>query len=291
MGIEEGIEEQVEDQSDESVEDQAEGAEEESAEEEPAPEGAGAGAGAETGAIQVTIGDDGVPEEEAKNAPSWVKKVRTQNRELQRELREARRKLNETAQTKESELGPRPTLETCDYDETKFVSSLEAYQERKRKVDEAAAAKKVEDEKGQNEYKNRLSEYAEGKTALGASDFADAESVVIDLLDTVQQGIIVSGAKNSALVVYALGKNEEKARELAAIKDPVKFAFAVANLEGSLKVTGRKPTTKPEERVSGNSRPSGATDSTLEKLRAEAEKTGNYTKVLEYKRQKASKRG
>ena len=48
----------------------------------------------------------------------------------------------------------------------------------------------------------------------------------------------------------------------------------------------KKPATPPETRVTGNGRVSGAVDATLERLRAEAERTGDYTKVAAYKRQK-----
>ena len=87
-------------------------------------------------------------------------------------------------------------------------------------------------------------------------------------------------------MIYALGKNPTKAKELSAINDPVKFAFAVAKLETQLKVTNRKAAPPPESTVRGTGRVSGAVDSTLERLRADAEKTGDYSKVMQYKRQK-----
>ena len=97
---------------------------------------------------------------------------------------------------------------------------------------------------------------------------------------------MLQGADNPALVVYALGKNPKKAQELASIKDPVKFAFAVAKLEKDLKVTNRRAAPPPERVVSGTGRVSGAVDSTLERLREEASKSGDMTKVLAYKLKK-----
>jgi hypothetical protein len=88
------------------------------------------------------------------------------------------------------------------------------------------------------------------------------------------------------LLIYAIGKSTKRAKELAAITDPVKFAFAVAKLETQLKVTNRKAASPPEKTVQGTGRVSGTVDSTLDRLRAEAEKTGNYSKVMAYKRQK-----
>ena len=92
----------------------------------------------------------------------------------------------------------------------------------------------------------------------------------------------MQGSENPALVVYALGKNPKKAKELAAISDPVKFAFAVAKLETQLKVTPRKTAPVPERQIRGSAQLSGAVDSTLERLRAEADKTGDRTKVAAY---------
>ena len=105
-----------------------------------------------------------------------------------------------------------------------------------------------------------------------------------DTFNVTQQGVILQGAKRPELLIYALGKNPAKAKELAAIKDPVKFAFAAAELETKLKVADRKVTTEPERVVTGSARISGTVDSTLERLRAEAEKTGDMSKVLAYKR-------
>jgi len=117
-------------------------------------------------------------------------------------------------------------------------------------------------------------------------DFEDAESFAMETFSVTQQGIVIQGAENPALVIYALGKNPQQAKELAAVNDPVKFAFAVAKLETQLKVSNRKAPPPPEKTVTGNGGAAGAMDATLERLRAEAERTGDYTKVTQYKRQK-----
>jgi hypothetical protein len=86
--------------------------------------------------------------------------------------------------------------------------------------------------------------------------------------------------------VYALGKNPKKLKELASITDPVKFAFAIAKLETQLKVSNKKPAPPPEKVVGGTAPIRGAVDSTLERLRADAERTGDYSKVFAYRKQK-----
>lgn len=239
--------------------------------------------------LVVSIGDHPAEEPaEEQQAPAWVKKVRQRNRELERELKETKRKLQETSTPKEPELGEKPTLSGYDYDTEKYEQALTSWYDRKRKADERAAAARAEAEKAEKEWQARVDSYQQAKANFKAADFDEAEAVALDLLDQTQQGIIVHGANDAALVVYALGKNEEKAKELAAIKDPVRFAFAVAKLEGQLKVSTRKPATPPEERVVGNSRPSGTVDSTLERLRKDAERTGDYTALARYRKSKRS---
>ena len=87
-------------------------------------------------------------------------------------------------------------------------------------------------------------------------------------------------------MVYALGRTPKKLQELASIKDPVKFAVAVGKLETEVKVTSRKSTKPaPETSVKGGSSSASASTATLDRLRAEAAKTGDLSKVVAYKRQ------
>ena len=141
----------------------------------------------------------------------------------------------------------------------------------------------------QTAWQAKLDTYGTQKSALKVRDFEDAEATAQEVLSVTQQGVILSGADNPAVVVYALGKNPKKAKELAAISDPVKFAFAVAKLETQLKVTPRKSAPLPESTVRGSARSSGAADSTLERLRVEADRTGDRTKVARHMREQRAK--
>jgi len=241
----------------------------------------------------VTIGEEAPPteEEEPERAPEWVRDLRKQYREEKRRNKELQEKLAEVSGApKAAELGQKPTLEAADYDTERYEKELAAWYERKRKHDEVEAARQAEAETAEREWKQKLEGYQSAKAGLKVRDYDDAEEVVQDAFTVTQQGMILQGAENPALLVYALGKNPKRAKELASIKDPVKFAFAVARLETQLKVTKRKASSKPEPTISGTGRPSGSVDSTLERrLRSEAEKTGDYSKVYAYKqRQKRS---
>jgi desulfoferrodoxin (superoxide reductase-like protein) len=244
----------------------------------------------DTEEVVVSIGEEAPPPEEQTHAPEWVRELRKTNRELQRQNRELQNKLQTTAQTetKPVVLGVKPKLEDHDYDADKFEAALADWFERKRQADEASARQEAEVMNQQKAWKAKLDGYGKAKAELRVKDFEDAEAVAQELFNITQQGVMLQGADNPALVVYALGKNPKKAKELSDIKDPVKFAFAVAKLEKELKVTNRRAAPAPERIVSGTGRSSGAVDSTLERLREEAARTGNMTKVIQYRAQKRS---
>ena len=238
--------------------------------------------------VIVSIGEEAPPpEEQPAHAPEWVRELRKTNRELQRQNRELQSKLQTTStETKPVVLGTKPKLEDFDYDADQFETALANWFERKRQSDEANARQEAEVMTQQKAWQAKLEGYGKAKAELRVKDFEDAEAVAQELFNVTQQGVMLQGADNPALVVYALGKNPKKAKELADIKDPVKFAFAVAKLEKDLKVTNRRAAPPPERVVSGTGRSSGAVDSTLERLREEAARTGNMTKVVQYRAQK-----
>lgn len=237
--------------------------------------------------VIVSIGEEAPPTEEKEHAPEWVRKLRKDHRELQRQKRELEERLKlQQTEHKPVTLGKKPTIEDHDYDADAYEKALTDWFEQKRKVDEIEAKAKAEAENQQKAWQSKLENYGKAKAELKVKDFDDAEEVVQESLSVTQQGIVLQGSENPALVIYALGKNPAKAKELSSITDPVKFAFAVAKLETQLKVTNRKAAPPPERTVRGTGPVSGAVDSTLERLRAEAEKTGDFTKVMQYKRQK-----
>jgi hypothetical protein len=238
--------------------------------------------------VIVSIGEDAPPPEEPAHAPEWVRELRKTNRELQRQNRELQGKLHTTATTENKPvvLGKKPTLEDHDYDADQFETALTNWFERKRTADDVNARQEAEVMNQQKAWQSKLDGYSKAKAELKVKDFDDAEAIAQELFSVTQQGVMLQGADNPALVVYALGKNPKKAKELSEIKDPVKFAFAVAKLEKDLKVTNRKAAPPPERVVTGTGRSSGAVDSTLERLREDAARTGNMTKVIQYRAQK-----
>lgn len=239
--------------------------------------------------VVISIGDaPPAPEEDAAKAPQWVRDLRISDREKAKKIRELEEKLQAaTVGAKPAEPAKKPTLAECDYDEETYESKLTAWHEQQSAVREAAKEKERAEQKANDEWQAQVDTYNKEKTALKVPDYEDAEATAVEILSVTQRGIIVSGAKNSATVMYALGKNPAKAKELASINNPVKFAFAVAELESKLKVTPRKAPPAPERQVHGTTSVAiGAGDAELERLRADAAKTGDMSKVHAYKKSK-----
>lgn len=238
----------------------------------------------ESDEVVISIGEE-PPPPEPEPAPEWVRELRKSHRELQRRNRELEAKIQQAPETNPVvTLGAKPSLESCDHDIDNYEASLADWYERKRSVDEQEAKARQAEQEQAEAWQQKLQGYAEAKTKLKVKDYDDAEEVAQQAFNVVQQGVMIQGAENPALVIYALGKNPKKAKELAQIDDPVKFAFAVAKLESQLKISNRKAATRPEKQVSATAPIKGAVDSTLERLREEASRTGNMDKVMAYKR-------
>jgi len=237
--------------------------------------------------VVVTIGEEEAPK--AEPAPAWVRDLRKQYREERKRTKELEKKLAEVTKGEETKRAPalptKPTLQDADYDTEQYENMLAQWYETKRQYDAEQAAVKQRELDAQQEWQQKLDAYDAAKSDLKVKDFEDAEDAVTEQFNTVQQGMILAGADNPALVVYALGKNPKKAAELSSIQDPVKFAFALAKMETQLKI-GKRSAPPPEKKVTGTGSLAGSTDRTLEKLREDAARTGDYSKVMAYKKQK-----
>jgi hypothetical protein len=237
----------------------------------------------------ISFGGEEPETEEEQPAPAWVRDLRKAHKTTQKENRDLRRKLDalEKPKPEAKELREKPTLEQFDYDSDEFESSLEKWFDEKREHEDAKKQAQAAQNQQAEAWQEKINSYEAGKTKLKVKDYAEAEEEVLGMLSKSQQSVIVQYAKNPALVVYALGKNPEKMKPLASEKDLVRLALTIAELEKDLKMVKKSTKTapSPERRVTGSAA-GGATDSSLETLRAEAAKTGDYSKVTAYKRQK-----
>jgi superfamily II DNA helicase RecQ len=231
--------------------------------------------------VSLTPNDD----KEEEGAPQWAKDLRKiqkdtskENRELKKEL-EAMKQAQPVAEALQSKA--RPTREEFDYDDDAYDAAIDEWHVHEAKVKEATQVQEQEQKRQANEWQERLNHHQASVKKLKVKDFSEAQEVVDNRLDDNQRGIIVHASDNSGLSFYAIGKNEELANELANIKDPIKFAYELGKKESKLSTTKRKARTNPESTVKSSGGTKGA-DRTLERLRAEADKTNDRSKVVAY---------
>ncbi|HJR82563.1 MAG TPA: hypothetical protein VJ775_01425 [Sphingomicrobium sp.] len=230
--------------------------------------------------FDVVFGDEAAPASGEQDS-GLVKHLRETNRAQARELAELRK----AASSQPIVVGPKPTLASCEYDEERYEAERDAWDERKRQAEQAESEAERSRREGQEQWQREVQSYEAKKARLTFGDVDEAISITTSALDQVQQAVIVKVADNPALLKYSLGKHPAKLAELSQIKDPLKMAAAVAKLEGGLKVTPKRKGPAPEEIVTGSgSVAAGRTDKELERLEKEAERTGDRTKVIAYRR-------
>lgn len=225
-----------------------------------------------------------------KPAPKWVKELRREKKESDRRIKELEAKLNEKEKPEAIELGEKPKLEDFGYDEDnpEYIEALEKWVDRKFQLKEQERKKQEEQEKAQKVWQDKLNSYETKKTAIKSKvrDFDEAEELARDALSQTQQGILIHAAEKPEFLIYHLGKNPQKAKELAAITDPIQFAFAAAKIDAQIKMTARKPSTSPERKPSGSGSLSSAVDAKEAELEKEAIRTGDRTKLIQYRKSK-----
>ncbi len=178
-------------------------------------------------------------EPEAEETP-LQKHLREEIRVRDRELADYRK----AAAPKLPELGPKPTLESSEWDEDKFEADLTAWHDTKRKIESADTDRAKQAEVQSQETQRRFATYRARAAALPVKDFDEAEKVVIaGLPDTTErpfQGLLLRYTKDTEKIVYALAKHPAKLAALSSINDIGEFIIAVHDLERNLKVTTRK---------------------------------------------------
>lgn len=264
--------------AEEITEEEAE-SEDSSAESEEKSEGA-----ADSDELVVTIeGEE--QEEEEKQAPNWVKELRRKNREDQRKIRELEEKLAQgNAPAQSDDPGKEPELEDFDYDADQFKAAFKEWTAKKAQVEQKKEAIRRQQEEAAKEWQAVQESYVKGKARFPKEKMAEAEEEVVSVLSGPRQAMLMDMADDSAQLVIALGSSPETLRKLASIKSDAKFIKELAKVEMNVKVQPKKTPPPPERTISGSGKTPGATANKLDSLRAEAEKSGDYSNYFAEKR-------
>lgn len=236
--------------------------------------------------------DDGSASQpkDQKDNVAWtrMRKAEAAEKKARERIAELERKL----QPSEDEApGDKPTLESCGWDEeAKDKALLEWNDKIQRKAardaqraQQQAQAKAEADAKAAKLEEGYKASKAEWAPRVGAKPYEVAEKAVASALGVDAQDILMKVAKKPAMVVYALGTRPALLEEFAKETDRDMFVARLKDMEASIKVKKKgTPPPPPDRRITGSGGSAGG--STLEKLREDAAKSGDYSKVDAFKR-------
>ena len=232
----------------------------------------------------IAFADEGEEADETQETP-LVKRLREQLRDAQKRAHKASAPAADNDPEPTIPARPR-SVSDFEYDEDRFAAAFDEYEAAKDK--HAAWARREEDRKAarQRIAEEQTKKIQQQRNGLGVADYDARAALVQDRLSEQQLAVLIEGADNPAKIIYALGRSEARLEELAEIGSLAKFAARLGQMEKEIKVTKRTPPA-PETRVSGGnaSVAIGGTDKELERLEREADKTGDRTKVYQYKRE------
>ncbi|EAZ4212153.1 phage capsid protein [Salmonella enterica] len=215
------------------------------------------------------VGDEEIPLTEEDDdrvdgqpAPQWVKDLRKGFKETQKENRELRRQLEEAlakpaeqqpTQTQTDAIPPKPTLESCDYDEQAFETALTDWHEKKSRAEQQKQQQQRQQQEVIQRFQQRLEKHNERATRLPVKDYRETEEIVRRELPAIQQEILIHAAdEGSELVAYALGKNQQLRQRVAAETDPIRAAFLLGQISKQVSLAPKpKKAPKPEPEVRG----------------------------------------
>lgn len=229
-----------------------------------------------------TFGD--TPDEERDTDNATIRHLRSTLRQAQKDLAEARK----SAPQGTVELGPKPKIADFDYDEDRYEAALDKWkdQERASKQQQSAATQTAEDQ--QRFLVGRLEKVQRETQALGRGDAEEAVDTVRAALGEAKfagiAGLLDDGT-DAGKFFYALAKSPQQLEAIASQNDGIRLLKEITRLEGQLKMVKRRAPAAIDtpERGSGNTIPAKR-DKELERLEKEAERDGDRTRIVAYKK-------
>lgn len=211
-------------------------------------------------------------------------------RQMRQKIEEQARELAKrpTPVEKPIDIGPKPTLEGCDYDEAKFEGELDAWKDRERQAANQGEQQRQQAQQHEQAWQADVTRLQTARAALKAPDFDTSDAIVGSALTQIQLACITTACDDAAKVIYALGKSPARLAELTKITNPVKFTAAVAKMEGKITMKPRKTGIEPDEPVRGSARLVKGVDKREAELEAKADKSGDRSELVAYRSQKKS---
>lgn len=214
-----------------------------------------------------------------QKAPEWVKQIRNENRELKRQQREWQQ---QHGQSQQQVLREKPTLDAHDYDSDAYEQDVQQWFVEKQQHDTRVQAETAKYQKYDDSYKQSVDE-----VRAKVANYDEIEQSIVDTLPVQRQAMIKMMVDNPARMVVALGNSPAKLQALSELDD-MQFAKQIVLMEANMsnvKRNSNKP--KPTSHKLEGSSDGG--DTQLAKLEAAADKNGDRSAVIAYKRKLRNK--
>lgn len=194
-------------------------------------------------------------------APQWVKDLRKNNREKDKELRELRRQLEQVQsrtaeqqpQQQSDAIPPKPTLESCEYDEAAFEQAMTDWHEKKSRAEQQMQQKERQQQEYQQRFQQRVEAHKQRAAKLPVKDYQEMEEIVRAEVPDLHKEILIHCAdEGSELIAYGLGKSQQLRQRVAAETDPIRAAFLLGQISKQVHLAPKpKKAIKPEPEVRG----------------------------------------
>ncbi|UAN64293.1 phage capsid protein [Serratia sp. JSRIV006] len=193
-------------------------------------------------------------------APQWVRELRKgfketqkENRELRRQLEQVQSKPAEVQQPQVEAVPPKPTLESCEYDEEAFERAVTDWHEKKSRAEQAKQQQQRQQQEYQQRFQQRVDAHKQRAAKLPVKDYQEMEEIVRAEVPDLHKEILIHCAdEGSELIAYGLGKSQQLRQRVAAETDPIRAAFLLGQISKQVSLAPKpKKATKPEPEVRG----------------------------------------
>lgn len=210
---------------------------------------------------EISLAEEDDDHVDGQPAPQWVKDLRKNNREKDKELRELRRQL-EQVQSRPAEqqpqqqadvIPPKPTLESCEYDEEAYEAALTDWHEKKGRAEQSKQQQQRQQQEYQQRFQQRVEAHKQRAAKLPVKDYQEMEEIVRAEVPDLHKEILIHCAdEGSELIAYGLGKSQQLRQRVAAETDPIRAAFLLGQISKQVSLAPKpKKAIKPEPEVRG----------------------------------------
>lgn len=219
--------------------------------------------------------DEMVLELEGEQEPEQDTPVIRGFREREKENKRRIAELEKLAAPKPVALPPKPTLESCDYDEDKFETALTGWHETKRQIDTQATTQQQANEAEQRKTNEAIVAYQARAINLKVPNFQQAEQSFHTTMPEAMRIAAVRYMPEPEKLIYMLGSRPAKLQEIADMTDPVEQLLAIERFRSDIKVRPKtKPAPAPDRPQNGSGPLSVTVDKEADRLLAAAQKPG-----------------